>query len=551
MKYPLQQLLFIGVLLASTAIAQIVDPQNVLIRNVYLIEGGDTTKDTLVTLLIRDNKLEIVTKDEVPAKEAAMVVDARDGFLLGQLTIGEAPSFIILNQDPREDFNVLLDTSFYTVFAVHDGRLFANNLFEVEEEEALPEEETRQIRWRAYTPPPMALPSSYLDTTKWNRWETKYVSGIFIAALVLDNFQVLDQDSGSRQQVGNLEIFEGGEIRGLRVGAAGTLNFDRPWIYTIAGATNEFDKGFEAQQPDSFTFFDYRLDIPLSDEFNVSVGKQKEPISMERIMGMQQLPMQERTSVSDALMPSRNFGVVISSTALDQRMTWAGGLFNNWIDSGASFSDTASQAIGRVTWLPYVSEDDSNLVHLGFGMRYTDAQRGLRYQTEPEFNKAPIYVDTSVDGTPFAANSAMLYNLEASWRKGPYWLAAEYVSNDVDAPVLGDPHFSGYHITGSWILSGEMREYRKKIGIFGPVPVAKTVDQGGWGAWEASFRWSSLDLTDGLIDGGEMDILSLGLNWWLTPVFNFNMNYRYVTLDRFGVKGNSSGIMTRILLLLE
>jgi hypothetical protein len=29
------------------------------------------------------------------------------------------------------------------------------------------------------------------------------------------------------------------------------------------------------------------------------------------------------------------------------------------------------------------------------------------------------------------------------------------------------------------------------------------------------------------------------------------MNYRYITLDRFGVKGNSSGIMTRILLLME
>ena len=66
-----------------------------------------------------------------------------------------------------------------------------------------------------------------------------------------------------------------------------------------------------------------------------------------------------------------------------------------------------------------------------------------------------------------------------------------------------------------------------------------------------SFRWSDLDLTDGLIDGGEMDILSLGVNWWLTPVFNFNMNYRYITLDRFGVKGSSSGIMTRILLLME
>lgn len=551
MKTMMQVCLCASALLASVALAQIIDPQNVLIRNVYLIEGGDATKGALVTLLIRDNKLEIVTKDEVPAKEAAMVVDARNGFLLGQLKIGEMPSFIILNQDPREDFNVLLDTSFYTVFAVHDGRLFANNLFEVEEEEALPEEETGQIRWRAYAPPPMALPLTYADTTKWNRWESKYVSGIFLAAVVLDNQQWLSQDSDSQQQVGNLKLFEGGEIRGLRVGAVGTLNFDKPWVYTIFGATTVFDKGFEIQQQDSFVFFDYRLDIPFSEQINLSVGKQKEPISMERIMSMVQSPMQERTSVSDALMPSRNFGAVLSGTALDEHMTWAGGLFNNWIDSEASFSNTPTQAIGRVTWLPFVSEDESNLVHLGFGMRYTDAKQGLRYQTEPEFNKAPIYVDTSVDDTPFAANSAMLYNLEASWRKGPYWLHAEYVSNDIDAPALGNPNFSGYHVTASWILSGEMREYRKRTGIFGPVPIAKSVNQGGWGAWEVGIRWSDVDLADGLIDGGEMSILSLGLNWWLTPVFNFNLNYRYITLDRFGVVGNSSGIMTRVLLVLE
>ena len=125
------------------------------------------------------------------------------------------------------------------------------------------------------------------------------------------------------------------------------------------------------------------------------------------------------------------------------------------------------------------------------------------------------------------------------------------MSNDVDAPALGDPTFDGYHVTGSWILTGEMRAYRKRTGIFGPVPVAKSVNQGGWGAWEVAFRWSDLDLTDGLIDGGEMDILSLGLNWWLTPTFNVNMNYRYITLDRFGVEGNSSGFMTRVLLMLE
>lgn len=310
-------------------------------------------------------------------------------------------------------------------------------------------------------------------------------------------------------------------------------------------------KGFEVEDIDSFAFFDYRLDIPLSDKINLSVGKQKEPISMERIMSMAQIPMQERTSVSDALMPSRNVGVVLSGTLFDESMTWAGGLFNDWLDTSSSFRDSASQVIGRVTWLPFISEDESNLLHLGFGMRYTNAEEGLRYQTEPEFNKSPTYVDTSVDGTPFAANSAMLYNLEASWRKGPYWLAAEYVSNDVDASALGDPSFDGYHVTASWILTGEMRQYRKRNGIFGPVPVAKSINQGGWGAWEVAIRWSDLDLTDGLIDGGEMDILSLGFHWWLTPTFNFNLNYRYITLDRFGIEGTSSGIMTRVLLLME
>ena len=543
------QLLLCAIIFTSVAHAQIVDPQNVLIRNVQLIEGGEKTAGISVNILIKDNKLEVVTKDEVRIEEAAMALDARGGYLFGQLKIGETPSFIILNQDPRDNFEVLLDTGLFTTFAVHDGRLFRNNLFEVEEEEV--EEEPKRIGWTAYSPPPMALPLSYQDTTKWNRWETKYLSGIFLAGVVLDNQQWLDQDSGSQQQVGDLKLLEGGEIRGLRVGAVGTINFDKPWVYTIFGATNAFDKGFEIEQQDSFAFFDYRLDIPLFDKINLSVGKQKEPISMERIMSMAQIPMQERTSVSDALMPSRNVGLVLSGTALDERMTWAGGLFNDWLDSGSSFSDSASQVIGRVTWLPFITEDESNLLHLGIGMRYTNAEEGLRYRTEPEFNKAPDYVDTSVDGTPFAANSAMLYNLEASWRKGPYWLAAEYVSNDVDAPALGDPDFDGYHVTASWIVTGEMRQYRKKNGIFGPVPVAKSVNQGGWGAWEVALRYSDLDLTDGLIDGGEMDILSLGFHWWLTPTFNFSMNYRYITLDRFGIEGTSSGIMTRVLLLME
>jgi phosphate-selective porin OprO/OprP len=83
------------------------------------------------------------------------------------------------------------------------------------------------------------------------------------------------------------------------------------------------------------------------------------------------------------------------------------------------------------------------------------------------------------------------------------------------------------------------------------VPVAKTVNQGGWGALELGARFSSIDLTDGLVDGGEMDIWSLGVKWKLTPVFVVDLNYRYITLDKLGFESSSDGAMLRLLLLLE
>jgi phosphate-selective porin OprO/OprP len=537
--------LFTNVLCCSAAFAQIVDPQNILIRNVYLVVQDPAEDRVLVNILIRDNKLEIVTQDDIPAKDVAMAVDGREGYVLGNLVVGETPSFVILNQDPTENFEVVMDTSFFTVFAVHNGQLVANNLFEASE--IAEEKPASPSGWQAYTPPPMALPLSYLDTSKWNRWESEYVSGIFLAAVVLDRQNWVSQDSASETQVGELDSFDGGEIRGLRFGVVGTLNFDKPWVYTVFAATNAFDKGFETEEQDSVSFFDYRLDIPLFKNANLSIGNQKEPISMERLMSMIQLPMQERAAVSDAFMPSRNFGIVVSGASSNQRMTWAGGLFNPWVSSAGSISDNPTQLIGRMTWLPFMSDDESNLFHLGVGLRHSSTEKGAHYVSEPEFNKSPSFVDTDL----IDANDSMLINLEASWRKGPLWLSAEYNDTTVDSPTYGDLDFDGYFIAASWILTGEMRSYNKKNGILGPVPVAKSVYQGGKGAWELGARWSSVNLSDGLVDGGDMDILSLGVNWWLSPIFNVNMNYRFVTLGQGGIQGDSSGFLTRVLLVLE
>jgi len=96
-----------------------------------------------------------------------------------------------------------------------------------------------------------------------------------------------------------------------------------------------------------------------------------------------------------------------------------------------------------------------------------------------------------------------------------------------------------------------MRAYNNKGGVFGGIPVAKSVYQNGKGAWEVYSRYSNIDLTDGAINGGDMQIVTLGLNWWLTPFFSVNVGYKYIWNDRDGEKGESSGLMTRLILVLE
>jgi len=539
--------MLLAALAAHNSQAQIVDPQNVLIKNVYIVSAESKEDDAPVNVLIRDNKLEIVTRDEVKLEDGTTIVDGESGFLLGKLKIGETPSFFILDEDPTKNFGVLIDSGPHVVFAVDAGKLVKNSLFEVQKSEQQLAQDATTSGWMAYMPPPLALPTSYLDDTKWNKWETKYVNGIFLAAVLLDRIDWLSQDSDSEQQVGNLSRAEGGEIRGLRFGAVGTINFEKPWVYTVYGATNTFSRGFELEGQDSYSMLDYRLDIPVFDKTFLSIGKQKEPISMERIMSLIQLPMQERSSVSDAFLPSRNFGVVVSGNTLGESMSWAGGIFNNFIDSNKSIGSTTTQLVSRVTWLPYISQDESNLLHLGVGLRYSNAKQGVQYRTESEFNKSPTFVDTGLLNT----DGSRQINLEATWRKGPYWLAAEYVSSRVDSPSLGDRRFDGFHITGSWIVSGEMRVYNRNSGILGSVPVSKSVYHNGWGAWEVSMRYSTLDLTDGLVDGGDMDIWSLGLNWWLSPFFSLSANYRHIINDQGGLRGESDGALLRILLVLE
>lgn len=521
------------------------DGRRVLVRNVRLAATQPDEEDVAINLLVTGGVLEIVTRDEIPPEEADTVVDCRGNILLGVLEVGKPANFVVLDGDPRTDMSVLLDTKSHTLLAVRDGVLVRNTL-----PVASPFEPTttkKKSGWIGYTPPPLALPIAYRPSQHWNQWEGRAVSGLFIGAMALDRQNWVAQDGDSLHLFGNLREYDSGEIRAIRFGSIGTLNFEKPWVYTLFLTSRAFDRGFDASDTSALKVYDMRLDIPLPRRLTLSVGKQKEPISMERLEGGFYLPLLERPVTLDAMLPARNVGVTVSRTELDDRLTWAAGVSNSGIGASGSPSDFSNVLTGRVTWVPWSRGESTEVALVGLGVRYSDAKEPVRYAAEPEFKQGPLFVDTG----PIDARNALTLDLEGSWRRGPIAVSGEFLRSRLDAPSAGDPVFSGYNVTASWIVTGEMRPYNARSATFGPVPVSRSVYQGGWGAWELAARYSSIDLTDGTVDGGEMGILSLGASWYLSSGFHLRLDYRHITLDRNDRHSSADGFLFRLVLLLE
>ncbi len=521
-------------------------PDSLLIKNVYLISREDTAGDIKVNLLMVDKTLQIVTKDDIVFGPGTRTLDGKEGYLMGKMVIGEPPSFVILDENPRQDFDVLLNTNEHIRFAMNQGVIVLNKLSVI----ALSPAQLAKLKknsWSAYQPPPLAVPLNYYSKRKWNKFDTKYISGLFNGVIAFDHLNWLSQDGNSKTQVGELESTSVGAVRAIRFGLVGTLNFKTPWVYTVFFTNNSFDRGYNGGEDNRLLLYDLRLDIPLPGGVNLSVGKQKEPVSMERLIPLMFLPMQERQAAADAFLPARNYGVLLNGTVFDSRGTFAAGIFKNVFDSDTTFAKTPTEFTWRVTGLPFISADESNLLHLGLAVRHSTADLPLVGKVDAEFFQAPAFIRTD----DISADRLTTYVAEAYWRKGPWLLGSELMANNIQSAAFENPKPAGWNIFGSWVVTGEMRKYRRRSGIFDPVPVSKPVGQGGWGALELCTRYSSIDMTTKAISGGNMRTFSIGANWWLSPRAHFSGNFRYIGLNQADIKGYSSGMNFRLILILD
>jgi phosphate-selective porin OprO/OprP len=259
----------------------------------------------------------------------------------------------------------------------------------------------------------------------------------------------------------------------------------------------------------------------------IQVGQFKEPFSLERLTSSNNVTFMER-SLQSGLEPRRNPGIGAYMHFLDKRMTAAMGAFRIANGLGEAFSGGSPYSLAaRVTGLPWYEDKGEKLLHLGMSYAF-DFRNGdeIRIRQRPSTKFGPRLVDTG----KFITNDIVYLDPEIALVLGPLSVQAEYLHTFLNQQYIGDPQFTGWYVETSYFLTGEHRPYSRREAKFKRLKPHHNFGWGegsGWGAFQVAARVSQLDLNSGDVDGGRMQDVTFGLNWYLNPVVRVMFNYVY------------------------
>jgi phosphate-selective porin OprO/OprP len=263
----------------------------------------------------------------------------------------------------------------------------------------------------------------------------------------------------------------------------------------------------------------------------VRFGVFREPFSLEQMTRAKSLTFMERSLPVAALSPGRGIG------AGTVRRTEKG-IFSSGLYFRSPSEDGLGEAGEALTFRFVRSplrkpEDESRHVGVSISYRINAEPDDSRYRTRPESGVTDSYfVDT---GEIAGADQIVRAGLETSTVNGPFSWQAEIIGMKVERKGFRNVLLYGGYVYGSWVLTGESRNYDKGIGTYHKMEPAGSWPGGGKGLWELTARFSYVDLTDKDIVGGRQSNVTLGINWQINNRIRIMANLiKVLDVDRPG-----------------
>ena len=343
-----------------------------------------------------------------------------------------------------------------------------------------------------------------------------------------------------------------GEWRRTRLTAKGKVKDD--WQYGLTVNIDDRDETADINTAYiKYTGFD-----PV----DITIGKFKEPFSLERLTSSKWTTTIERNMLTDFLAGNLGAGepdtgglMLSGYLKAASHFNWALGLFDDGSEDGDG-EDNYS-VTGRLTVAPHFADD--HFLHLGLAYSTREIKGRVSYRTRFGAHTADAGRKTFADAY---VDDLKQLGLEMAYVRGPFSLQTEYInvsadggsagastitdppervggacyndvnnsgevtSGDTDAKC-GDSDFDGYYVQVAYTLTGEVRGYKTNGAHFD-----KIKPKGQFGAWELVARYEDVEVDNDNVGGiaGKSetygaDKLILGVNWYANNNVKFMLNY--------------------------
>lgn len=323
-------------------------------------------------------------------------------------------------------------------------------------------------------------------------------------------------------------------VRSARIGLG--IRFNEEWsfksAYEIGGVYKITDQGITKKGTFRKGFKDLFLRYEGWGLADLRFGHFKAPFGLDELNSSNNIAFVERALPTSTYSPSRRLGINLEHNR--HHYTASAMLFDAAIN-GAGGRGVAA----RLTFSPILSSD--SVLHFGAAAAIEWPRNDLEFSAEPESNvSATKFVKT---GNLTHVKRVDRVGFEVAWRYRAALVQGEWTHVAVSRNHSSqDVDFGGWYVQGSWMLTGETREY--KNGIFKGIPLNRPN-----GAWELAVRYSHLDLNDGPIQGGRENNITLGINYYANRYMRIMANAIQVQSKYQTVSDNPRIVLMRMQLL--